>query len=390
MLKVKAVLAGLLALMLVPLCALAVDAQDMTGMCQIRCSRNGNDKARLTDDRYMTYWNGGPEGWLEITAPEDTPCYGLYVRWAEELTGYRIEVPDGEGWKTAFAMDTAPYYNEYIPLDGLTHFRLAGSGPLDLCVTEIQMLSEGRLPQWVEQWEPFTGQADLLILVGHPDDEILWFGGMIPYYRGELGKKVLVAVASQQPASRKCELLDCLWTCGVREYPVVTGGDQFPDRYRSSAGEIFKIWGEENLTRFAVSLLRQYRPKVAIAHDFNGEYGHGAHRACAQAMANAVQLAADASYEVPGQELPPWQVQKLYVHLYPENEIVLDWSQPLDHFQGRSALTVAKEAFKRHRTQDHGKYAVRDEGKYDCRRFGLYYSAVGPDEDKNDIFENIE
>lgn len=364
------------------------EAADITRTTRIRVNRNGNDKERLTDDRYKTYWNGGPEGWLEFETSE--PCFGLYIRWAEELTGYQIETLTGDQWIPEQSA-TARYYNEYIPLDGKSHFRLAGTGPNDLCITEIELLGSGELPQHVELWQPFEGEADLMVLSAHPDDEILWFGGTIPYYRSERGKRVLVVNVSEQPASRKCELLDCLWTCGVREYPVLSGGKAFKDRYNSQVSQILKMWGEENLYQFVTKMIRQYRPRVVVTHDENGEYGHGAHKTCAYAMKRCLELAADPDYIIEdAPELKPWQIQKLYIHLYPENEIEMDWRVPLDSFDGRTAYDVACEAFLRHRTQQSGKYEVRDFGKHDNRRFGLYYSAVGPDKEKNDFFENIE
>ena len=368
-------------------------AADITGLARIHVNRNGNDRDWLTDDRYKTAWNGGPNGWLEFELPEGQDCFGLYVKWGGELSAYQLEVQDSEGtWQPTGRARKALYYNEYIPIDGLRHFRICNSGSMDFCVTEIQLLGAGCVPDWVERWKPFEGEADLLVLSAHPDDEVLWFGGTIPYYRGERGKKVLVVNVTKQPASRKCELLDCLWTCGVREYPIVTGGDVFIDRYASQTRDIIKMWGEENVLQFITGVIRRYRPLVAVTHDFNGEYGHGEHKACAWGLVRALELAADPAYELTGKDaaLDSWQIQKVYIHLYEKNPVVMDWRQPLTAFDGKTGFDVACEAFKRHRTQDSGKYVVRDSGKHDNRLFGLYYTAVGPDEKKNDFFEHIE
>ena len=67
----------------------------------------------------------------------------------------------------------------------------------------------------------------------------------------------------------------------------------------------------------------------------------------------------------------------------------MDWRQPLDAFGGRTAFDMACEAFKKHRTQQSGKYQVLDSGKNDNRLFGLYYSTVGPDEAGVDMFEHL-
>ena len=80
---------------------------------------------------------------------------------------------------------------------------------------------------------------------------------------------------------------------------------------------------------------------------------------------------------------------KLYLHRWRENEIVFDWSQPLSAFGGRSGFDVADEAFKKHVSQKKTHYHVYRNGTYDSQRMGLYWSAVGPDEAKNDIFEHV-
>ena len=78
----------------------------------------------------------------------------------------------------------------------------------------------------------------------------------------------------------------------------------------------------------------------------------------------------------------------IFIHLYPENSIVLDVDTPLDSFGGKSAYEVAQEAFARHKSQQQW-FSVEKSGPYDCRLFGLYSSQVGPDSRGGDLFENI-
>ena len=40
----------------------------------------------------------------------------------------------------------------------------------------------------------------MLQIVTHPDDDLIWFGGLLPLYAGERGMNVLVAYASTQGA----------------------------------------------------------------------------------------------------------------------------------------------------------------------------------------------
>ena len=51
---------------------------------------------------------------------------------------------------------------------------------------------------------------------------------------------------------------------------------------------------------------------------------------------------------------------------------------------------MAKEAFALHTSQQSGRHEVEIDGPYDIRRYGLAYSAVGPDEAHDGLFEHIE
>ena len=67
----------------------------------------------------------------------------------------------------------------------------------------------------------------------------------------------------------------------------------------------------------------------------------------------------------------------------------MDWDQPLE---GETVITphvLEKEAYDKHRSQQvYGQ--MEDYGVlYDNRCFGLYYSTIGEDTEKNDLFENI-
>ena len=72
--------------------------------------------------------------------------------------------------------------------------------------------------------------------------QTLWFGGTIPYFRRERGENVPAVNGTGQPAGRKCGLPECLRTCGVWEYPLVTGGNVLIGRDASrSRGIIPKV-----------------------------------------------------------------------------------------------------------------------------------------------------
>ncbi len=67
----------------------------------------------------------------------------------------------------------------------------------------------------------------------------------------------------------------------------------------------------------------------------------------------------------------------------------MDGSVPLDASGVVTPIFLATRAFDKHRSQQ-GYFTMEQHGTvYDNRKFGLYYTTVGPDVEKNDFFENI-
>ena len=66
----------------------------------------------------------------------------------------------------------------------------------------------------------------------------------------------------------------------------------------------------------------------------------------------------------------------------------MDLRQPLDKFQGRTALEVASDAYKKHVSQQWCWFYVSDDYEYSCADFGMYRTTVGNDTG-NDMMENV-
>jgi LmbE family N-acetylglucosaminyl deacetylase len=226
-----------------------------------------------------------------------------------------------------------------------------------------------------------------MLVVAHSDDEVLWFGGALPRYAGEEGKICQVCMMVPSMPYRRLELLDCLWHCGVRNYP---SWSNFRDAFSATLTRQYKQWNKNHVYDVVTEWIRRFRPDVLLTHDTQGEYGHGAHRVCADAAMHCVELAAKAEkYPKSAEKYGTWDVPKCYLHLYGENGIDMDWRQPLDAFGGKTGFDIADEAFKCHVSQQKTDYHVEDWGPWDNSLFGLYRTLVGPDVEKDDFFENI-
>ena len=145
----------------------------------------------------------------------------------------------------------------------------------------------------MQRWEPTPEKADLLLLVAHPDDELIFFGGTIPTYAVERGMNVVVAYMSYSNTTRRSELLNGLWHLGVRQYPVI---GSFADVYMKTLDEAYSRWRKKDSRAYVAELIRQYKPDVMLTHDINGEYGHGAHKLCASVAQYCVERTGDEAF----------------------------------------------------------------------------------------------
>ena len=303
---------------------------------------------------------------------------------------------------------TDQFLHEFLDLEQIfgsapTRIQLSfenGEGKLN----ELSAFTPGQTPDSVQKWQkPADGETDLVLFSTHGDDEQLFFAGLLPYYAAERGCQVQVVYMTghrNMSMRRTHEMLDGLWAVGVRSYPIF---GSFGDYNTSSASEAYYRYLQKGITRedilsFVVEQIRRFRPKVAVGHDLNGEYGHGMHMVYAENLCEAAEIAADPEQFPESADLyGVWDVPKTYLHLYPENPIVMDWDQPLQSFEGMTAFEVTKKlGFPCHASQQSyyswyfsGKKAAADITQYSPCEFGLYRSTVGEDVARNDFLENV-
>ena len=374
--------------------AFAAEANDITEDCKFKVCSSGRKYTLMTDKKYTSYWESNKikTPWIAITAPEGKPIAGLYVCFGNMPESWEIQTSDdGKDWFTAVPGDTR-FLHAYVALpQPAQHVRLAVTSEKKtaLRINDLFVLSEGDLPDWVQVWQPTEEKADILFLSTHPDDELIFFGGAIPTYAVEQQRKVVVAYFTRSNTTRSSELLNGLWHMGVRTYPVI---GNFKDSYAKNLKAAYKsAGGKGKVNEWIVGLYRQYKPEVVVTQDTNGEYGHKQHMMIADAAQNCIALAANEDeFTAPTIAYGTWQVKKLYLHLYPENQITFDWTVPLKSMNGATGIELAEEAYTLHKTQASSGMSVTETGtKYDNRVFGLAFTTVGEDVRKDDFLENI-
>lgn len=316
------------------------------------------DSARYTKQSFSA---GG-----RITVHCEETIASLYLIWDAPAPTKTILLSGGK-----LQSSENGFIHDFIPLDSPSdNIVLAFDSPAVLC--DIYAFSEGEAPDWIQQWEKSDSPCDILFLPTHADDEMLYFGGAMAL-AAERESEIQVAYMVNHNGEyyRPHELLNGLWELGVRRYPVIP---DFPDIYSWSHEHAKTIYDEKEILAYQTALIDKFKPQVIIGHDLKGEYGHGAHILNAYCLLDAVEAA-------------NWQTKKLYLHLYGENQIILDGDEPLERFGGATVFETACRGFGCHKSQQQF-FTVEQSGAYDMRKFGLYRSTVGADSG-NDIFENI-
>ena len=268
----------------------------------------------------------------------------------------------------------------------------------DVLVRDIYAFSDGYLPSFVQTWQTLEGGADILLFSTHYDDELLFFGGLIPLYAGVEGARVQVAYMTSNYLTnfsnyrfRPHEALNGLWECGDHFYPVT---NEVRDYECPSYWDAVYYYGTDGFLEFQVEQIRRFKPLVVVTQAENGEYGHGAHILNALSVERAVEAAADPEqFPESAEKYGVWDTPKTYLHNYgdPDDYTWLNYEHLSLSLGLRTPFQTAEDAYSLHLTQQIWVgFHVYDFGHpYDSHRFGLYRSLVGPDEAKDDLLEHV-
>lgn len=363
------------------------EAADLTKDSAVVITGGGAAASTLTDGNPNTFVSFVDDGEVTVTAPSGQMISALYVVWRGVPEEWTVEAGG-----RSYAGGENGFLHETVKLDEPVAEAVLRWEYRQAYLADIHILGEGTLPDWVQQWEAPEGPADLLLFPTHADDEHLYFGGAMPYYasRGDTIIQVCYMVNHNGEPYRLHEQLDGLWTAGVRRYPVIP---EFPDIYSNSLSHAKTVYDREEILAYETEMIRRFQPMVVIGHDLKGEYGHGAHMLNADCLTEVIEKTGDPDYFPESYEAyGGWQASKLYLHLYDQNQIIMEWGDMTlasPFFQGQTALEAAIKAFDCHVSQQEW-FQVTASGLYDCRKFGLYYTNVGLDEAGNDFFEHLE
>lgn len=357
----------------------AAAAQDYSKQCSYRFHYS----SALRDNNKATVRSCPAGSVLPVSWAKDIPVRYVFIAFEKDPVPFTLTQYDENG----VLLKTEPgrqMLNYAYALEENSASLEITVGEKEMVLSSLFMYGEGTVPDFHPFEEP-EGKLDFMLVSTHPDDDVIFLGAIGPIYGAERNKTGAIVYLACSSRMRMDEALNGAWAMGFRIHPVFAG---FQDVHKRS----YKAFPPEQIELFLVRQFRKNRPDVVMGQDVEGEYGHWQHKVGVECLQKAVILAADASYDPDSAaQYGPWQVKKLYLHLYPENTLTLDIQAPLSSMGGRSALEAAQDAFLCHKSQSNSKHGGKTEGVYDRSLFGLACSAVGPDTPGvNDMFENIE
>lgn len=358
--------------------AAPAEAKNLTESAVFTLS-SGKSAAQLKDGRYTS--KAACKSGEVLTISADEEIWSVYLMFDRPTGGYTVESGGQDQ-----ACGTAGFLHEVVrPGTPSKEIRII-LPETTLC--DVSVYAKGELPASVQDWSAPYDDCDMLLIPTHADDEHIFFGGIMPYYAGEQQKKVQVAYLTNHWGEpyRPHELLNGLWEVGVRAYPIIS---DFSDYYSGSLDHAKTLYNTDKMLAYQVELIRRFKPEVIIGHDVNGEYGHGVHQLNSWLLRQAAEQSGNAQFfPESAQKYGVFDVQKTYLHLYPENQLLMDVDTPLNAFGGKTAYEMAVAGFAKHASQQKW-FSVEKSGKYDCRKFGLYRTTVGPDSGIGDFLENV-
>ena len=350
----------------------------------------------ITDGSYLSDWLFSPGATITLQA-EDEIC-SLYIIFGT----YPGEWTLTSGGKEQLCGQNG-FLHEYVLLDTPSDTVEITIPQHKVAIAEISAYSAGRPGADVQVWQPSDECADILIFSTHADDELVYMGGMIPYYAAVRGLRVQVVYMTTNYAPnnrnsyyrnyrfRPHEALNGLWAVGDRVYPVTNTAQ---DEYCYTLEGAQRRYGKDAFAAFQTDMIRRFKPLVVVTQAENGEYGHGAHILTVLSVERAVEAAADPEqFPASAEKYGVWDTPKTYLHNYGGDETmtILDYEETSEALGALTPFEAAQAAFALHITQQQWDdvYVCGFGDPDDSHRFGLYRSLVGPDLAGNDLMENV-
>ena len=360
-------------------------AENLTGRCTFdfgRYRKAGDEIFKLNGYQQFEANTSFSFRWKD-SLPEARLCL-YFVSAPEDVTVVQYDAED-----RLVRSDTLPQALETVtPLAAEACRAVVQIGDSKVRIRWCAVFGMGELPEPFHAWIETPDHLDYLVISTHPDDDILFLGSVVPVYGAEEGFVGTIAYVTTAVgwSKRVLEAGNGAWVQGLRYRPLFWN---LPDIVQKASQSEKDTFVYDDLLLATVRTYRRYRPVVVFAQDVNGEYGHWQHILTSKASREAFALAADPTFDPDSAEAyGTWQVQKLFLHLYGENQILIDAERPLSAFDGLNAYQIACKAFLKHQSQQGYGYSVQNtDDEYAFNRFGMAEGVVPVG---SDVFDGID
>lgn len=371
----------------------AKEPRHITSKCKIKVS--SGKVGNVTDSSDDTSWNSGT---MTITFPKNKKVDGIFIKWHYQTKNdYTLKTYDKDGKVLNTYDGKSPnmlhkYYSvNNRAVKAVIKLKKIKNRKTTKGICSLRVYEKGKVGVSVEKWETAkTDDCDLMVISAHRDDELLFFGGTIPYYTNVKNKNVYTVFMSGNDIIRIREALASQWSMGVKTYPIFMG---FAGGYHKGIKGTVNDWGgEKYVLGKLVEKIRRYKPDVIVTHDVNGEYGHPTHKTTPYLVKKAIKLAGDKTkYKESYKKYGTWKIKKLYIHIYDKNKITMNWNKRYASMDNKTSFELACVGYDKYYSQHSGwSMTSKKVKKYPNNKYGLYYTRVGKDKNKNDFFENID
>ncbi len=244
---------------------------------------------------------------------------------------------------------------------------------------------QARISEWLACTDAFvppfpdTGkEADVLVVLNEPGDELVRLGGLLAMLAGEHGLSVQIMYFTQADGYHTHQCLDVLRAEGVTRLPIFYDAQKTNIRQESNVYSV--LGGQDLLRKRLVQTIRSVRPTIMLTLDTSKKQERFSDSVIMQMALSAAKYAQDpARYP----QTEAFTVPKIY-SLSPNGETVISMQVPLYAYDGVTAHALSQELDSLYREERVYRRQMPEE-----LRFILQSTEVGEDAAKNDLLENV-
>lgn len=268
------------------------EARDLFDECEVSYSGRGNyDGAAgdLRDGYFNSYASFKKSDRLTLTAKE--PVQTITLSCYDTGAAVSVLWTDAGGKQLSEETDAEDRLNICFDAPEGAYGAMLSFPQKECRVSELAVYGEGDLPADVQRWEKPLDEPAMLLVCGYPGDELLGFGGLVPYCVSNGIPFDIVYIASYD-RERTEEALAALWSLGVRYEPVFLGCGNRHDR---DVSYLLANWKEKRTAAALSGVIDRLSPHAIVTFPEGGEAdrlfdftdGWGKHRSFGEAQTAA-------------------------------------------------------------------------------------------------------